>query len=56
MKSLFNATDKQEIIRRIDRLTPSSPAQWGKMRVEQMLAHCQSPFNVVYGDIQLKEG
>lgn len=25
---------------RIDKLTPATPAQWGKMNVAQMLAHC----------------
>lgn len=54
MKSLYNADDNQEIIRRIENLRADSAAQWGKMNVAQMLAHCQTPLQVAYGDIKLK--
>jgi len=49
MKSLFNAKDNQEIIDRINSLTAESKAQWGKMNVEQMLAHTRIPLMVAYG-------
>lgn len=39
MKTIFNQTDKNEILQRIEKLTPESKALWGKMNVSQMLAH-----------------
>jgi hypothetical protein len=39
MKNLFDASARQEIIDRINKLTPDSKPQWGKMSVAQMLAH-----------------
>jgi hypothetical protein len=56
MKSIFNPTDNTEFIERIDKLTPSTPALWGKMNAGQMLAHCQVPIQVALGDLQLKRG
>lgn len=56
MKSLFNKADNQEILNRINKLTPQSQAQWGKMNVSQMLAHCQAPLNIAYGDLKIKRG
>lgn len=50
MKSLFNAKDNQEIIDRINKLTPSWQGQWGKMNVEQMLAHSRMPLLAAYGE------
>lgn len=56
MKSLFNKADNQEILHRINTLTPNSKAQWGKINVAQMRAHCQPPLKVAYGDLKLKRG
>jgi len=56
MKSLFNLSDSSEIIDRINRLTPQSKSSWGKMNVEQMLAHSQRPLNVASGNLKLKRG
>lgn len=49
VKNLFDPSVKQEIIVRINKLTPQSKAQWGKMNVGQMLAHCQMPMGVGLG-------
>lgn len=54
MKSLFDPTENQNIIKRIQKLSPSSTAQWGKMNVAQMLTHCQQPILVAYGELKLK--
>ena len=54
VKNLFDATAKQEIIDRINKLTPQSERQWGKMDVAQMLAHCQMPLGVATGKHKLK--
>jgi hypothetical protein len=49
VKNLFDPTVKMDIIARINKLTPQSKAQWGKMNVGQMLAHCQVPIGVGLG-------
>ena len=54
VKNLFDATVKQDIINRINKLTPDSKALWGKMNVGQMLAHCQMPIGVAEGTHKLK--
>ena len=56
MKSLFNTSDNQEIIARINTLSNTSQGQWGKMNVSQMMAHCQPPLLVAFGEQQLKRG
>ena len=40
MKSIFQKESFDEIISRINKLTPTTQRQWGKMNVDQMLAHC----------------
>lgn len=54
VKNLFDAAVKQDIIDRVNKLTPQSQAQWGKMNVAQMLAHCQMPLGVATGDHKIK--
>jgi len=54
VKNLFDANVKLDIISRINKLTPQSQAQWGKMNVAQMLAHCQMPLGVATGKHTLK--
>ncbi|MEO8517107.1 MAG: DUF1569 domain-containing protein [Flavobacterium sp.] len=54
MPSIFNKTDNQEIISRIEKLTPNTEPGWGKMNPAQMLSHCQCPMNVAFGDLSLK--
>jgi hypothetical protein len=49
IKNLFDASVKQEIIERINKLTPATQQQWGKMDVAQMLAHVQVPMGVALG-------
>jgi len=49
VKNLFDPAVKQEIIARINKLTPQTPQQWGKMNVAQMLAHVQIPMGVALG-------
>jgi hypothetical protein len=54
IKNLFDPGVKQEIIDRINRLTPVSKALWGKMNVSQMLAHLQLPIAIAFGTHQPK--
>lgn len=56
MESIFNAADRAALIERIDRLSPSSPALWGKMGVSQMLAHCQVLLKMALGQLDAKRG
>jgi hypothetical protein len=49
MRTLFNQTDNEELLQRIDHLTVNSKAIWGKMNVAQMMAHCQQPIRVAFG-------
>ncbi len=49
IKNLFDASVKQEIINRINKLNAQSQKQWGKMDVAQMLAHIQVPMGVALG-------
>ena len=56
MKSLFDPTDNQLMIDRINKLTADTKPLWGKMNVSQMLAHSQVPLKVAYGKVTLKRG
>lgn len=54
VKNLFDPAVKKELIERINKLTPSSVPQWGKMNVSQMLAHLQVPLGVALGTHTVK--
>lgn len=44
MKNIFDQLVTDELINRIQQLTPVTKPKWGKMSADQMLAHC----NVAY--------
>lgn len=50
MKNLFNPKDVSDTINRINQLTPTTQGQWGKMTVDQMLAHCNVTYEMAYED------
>lgn len=50
MLNLFDADDREALARRLADLEPSSPREWGKMNVGQMLAHCAVALEVPCGD------
>ena len=54
IKNLFDPVAKQEMIDRINKLTPQTKQQWGKMNVAQMLAHVQKPIGIAMGTHQPK--
>lgn len=56
MKNIFEATVTNEVIGRINQLTPESKGLWGKMTVSQMLAHCCVTYEMIYEDIHPKAG
>lgn len=40
MKTIFDKTTRDELIKRINMLNENSTSQWGKMNIYQMLKHC----------------
>jgi hypothetical protein len=48
MENVFDAKDAQNYIDRINNLTPETHGLWGKMTVDQMLAHCNVSYEMVY--------
>lgn len=54
VKNMFDPSVKQAIVDRINKLTPQSQRQWGKMDVAQMLAHVQLPISCAYGTHEVK--
>ena len=40
MQTIFDKTNRDELIKRINALNENSKAQWGKMNICQMLKHC----------------
>ena len=50
MKNIFDATDTQVVIERINALSPETQNLWGKMNVSQMMAHCNVAYELVYDD------
>lgn len=54
--NLFETTTANEIITRLDKIQPDAQPKWGKMNAAQMMAHCQQPFYVFFGEKKLKRG
>ena len=50
MKNVFNEQDMNELLSRLNQLTPETQRKWGKMTVAQMLAHCNVTYEMVYED------
>jgi len=48
MENVFDAKVAQNYIDRINVLTPETQPLWGKMTVDQMLAHCNVSYEMVY--------
>ncbi len=48
LPNIFTQEVSENIIRRIQTLTPESQAQWGIMSVAQMLAHCSVTYELIY--------
>jgi hypothetical protein len=55
MKSLFDPTDRESLLRRLSALQPDSPRQWGKMNPAQMLCHCAVAIETATGDRPMKQ-
>jgi hypothetical protein len=52
--NLFESSAAQEVLSRLNNITATTPANWGKMNAAQMMAHCQAPFRVYFGEMKMK--
>jgi len=50
MKNIFDPKITDELIARVHALNPATPALWGKMTVDQMLAHSIVAYDMAYTD------
>src|ERR1035437_2018219 len=50
MKDLYQSKYLDEILLRINKLSPDSQRLWGKMNVTQMLTHCSLSMETALGD------
>jgi hypothetical protein len=48
MKNIFDPKVSDEFVGRINQLTPQTQPKWGKMNVQQMLAHCNVTYEMAY--------
>ena len=48
MQNVFDAKDAQEYINRINNLSPETPKKWGKMSVNQVLAHLNVAYDLTF--------
>lgn len=51
MKNILNETDYTEIRNRIQALSTASARRWGKMDLQQMLAHCTTQLKIAVGEV-----
>lgn len=54
MQNVFLKEDCDQFISRINQLTANTQPLWGKMSVDQMLAHCNVTYEMVYDNIHPK--
>lgn len=49
MYNLFDKNNADSMLLRLEKITPAHNAQWGKMQVAQMLAHCAITLETPFG-------
>lgn len=54
MKSIFDKAVFEEVIARVEKLTPTTSRLWGTMNVSQMLGHCAEGVKMGNGELNLK--
>jgi Protein of unknown function (DUF1569) len=54
LPNIFEKNVTDEVVQRINQLNSSTQANWGKMNVAQMLAHCAVTYEMVYDNIHPK--
>jgi hypothetical protein len=55
MKTLFDSKISTEILEPLEKLNSSTIPKWGKMNLEQMLAHLALSLRVNFDEIELKK-
>lgn len=57
-RTIFNPTDREALLARLDRLTPDAKARWGRMTPQRMLCHLSDSIRVGIGEIpaEFKKG
>lgn len=50
MKNLFTKPVTEEVLSRIEKLTPTTKPDWGEMTASQVLAHLNVQYEMVYTD------
>jgi hypothetical protein len=50
MKSLLNPADKEEILRRLNSIQPTSQQLWGSMSAHNMICHLSDGFRLYMGE------
>jgi Protein of unknown function (DUF1569) len=56
MDNIFTAEVSSKITNRIQKLTSTTIPKWGKMSVDQMLAHCNVTYEMAFENIHPKPG
>ncbi|MEO7213339.1 DUF1569 domain-containing protein [Mucilaginibacter sp.] len=54
MKTTFDKATRDELVKRINTIQESTPAQWGKMNAYQMVKHCRQWEELITGDLPSK--
>ncbi|MHB9130978.1 MAG: hypothetical protein ACYDBB_07800 [Armatimonadota bacterium] len=54
MATLWNATDRSAVIKRIQKLNDSRPSRWGKMNATQMTTHLIETFKITFDEKPVK--
>ena len=54
MNSVFETATREELIKRINSLSDTNKAQWGKMNAFQMVKHCAQCDDMFLGKIKIK--
>ncbi len=54
MKTCFDPAAQQELLQRLENLTPDAKPIWGRMNSAQMLTHCTRGMKVPLGELSLK--
>ncbi len=50
MKNIFDLKETNTVIDRVNQLETTSQPKWGKMSVDQMLAHCNVTYEMAFED------
>lgn len=54
-KTLADSAARDALLRRIESLTPETPALWGRMCADEMLAHVVAGMRMAYGEFETKQ-